>query len=121
MQKKITSNIFKTFIILIVVLLIIISVGLFNVHNFQKRAIADAEIIIQKHISKQNENLLKFVNSDYSSFFVIPDLIEISAVTNKNTYYVELFVTNSRWETMTALNIFARPKLKIMDIHIRNL
>jgi hypothetical protein len=97
---------------LFVFVAIFISSGLINSRRFQKSAIVAVKRELSKHFIKQGERIEKFLPSDYSL-----DQIEIGVKTNIGSYYVVASVTNSFWETSTALNLFIKPRIEIVNVY----
>ena len=105
-----------TIITLFVFVVFFISSGLINIHNFQKSAVVAVERELTEHFIKQGEQIEKFLSADYSL-----DQIEIGVKTNKDSYNVVASITNSFWETYTGLNLFIKPRLKIVNIYRGNI
>ncbi len=95
---------------------IFVGIGLLNHKNFQKHAKLEAEVLLKEYFSNRNENLVRIDSPDYTI-----DQIELGAVTDKNSYYVILFVTNSFWVTGTALNLIIEPNLIIHHIELKQI
>ncbi len=102
--KKLFITIFS--IVLFIVLFLVI--GILNVHNYQDRTISQSKIVLVEYFEKRNEILKDLINPDYSL-----GMIEINAITDKDTYYVVVHDMIPIWITFTALNLFISPRIEI--------
>ena len=100
----------------VLILVVFVGVGLLNHRNFQQRAITESESVVGEYFSNRNETLKAIYRPDYSL-----GGIELGAITDKNSYYVLLGVTNSPLVSCTLLNLWVKPSIVIIEVRVQEL
>jgi hypothetical protein len=102
-------------VIYVTFFLLIFGVGLLNHGNFLDSTRTETEALLKEYFLDRQENVIEVVDPGYSG---VGGPIQVGVITEKNSYYAELFVANSRLVTDTILNLFIKPKLVIQNIEV---
>ena len=92
-------------------LFLVFGVGLLNIHGFQNKAKRQSEYALKTYFAKKGEMIEQVIPPDYTL-----GMIEVKVVTDKDSYYAVLGVTDPWWVEYTILNCFITPKVVIHSI-----
>jgi hypothetical protein len=92
-------------------LFLVFGIGLLNTHDFQNKAKRQSEYVLETYFTKKGEMIEKVFPPDYSL-----GMIEVKVVTDKDSYYAVLEVTNPWWVEYTILNCFIAPKVVLHSV-----
>lgn len=100
-----------SWIVLAVIAVIFVGIGIAKHEEFRLRTIDESEKQIKKTFVQRGERLRELGKPEYSL-----RTVEMMARTDKARYMVTLRVTNPPWVSLTALNMFISPAVKIDSV-----